>query len=87
VIEYQPALEKTDGVQSVLDLSKSIRRKFIGNHAEKLWKKWESEVVSSAPTLTVSSKISEEMKMTFGNAQKIFVVPNFPLRTEFSSFT
>jgi glycosyltransferase involved in cell wall biosynthesis len=86
-IAYQPALEKADGVQSVFDLSKSIRRKFISNYAEKLWTKWESEVVSSTPTLTVSSKIAEEMKMTFGNAQKIFVVPNFPLRTEFGSFT
>lgn len=49
-----------------------------------MWTKWESEVVSCYPTITVSSKIAEEMKT---NAEKIFVVPNFPLRAEAGSLT
>lgn len=85
-IADQPTLDKPESIQSVFDLPKSIRRKFINNYAVRLWTKWESDVVSSSPTITVSSKIAEEMKMTFGNAQKIFVVPNFPLRTEAGSF-
>src|SRR5207245_9238620 len=62
------------------------RRNFINNHAIKLWTKWEGEVVSSRPTITVSSKIAEEMKATASNTKKIFVVPNFPFRTEFGGF-
>jgi hypothetical protein len=80
------ALPKTEAVQSVFDLPKRIRRNFINNHAIKLWTKWEGEVVSSRPTITVSSKIAEEMKATASNTKKIFVVPNFPLRTEFGGF-
>ncbi len=80
------ALPKTEAVLSVFDLPKRIRRNFINNHAIKLWTKWEGEVVSSRPTITVSSKIAEEMKATASNTKKIFVVPNFPLRTEFDGF-
>ncbi len=78
-------LEKTEAIQSAFDLPKRIRRNFINNHAIKLWTKWESEVVSSHPTITVSSKIAEEMKTTVGNTENIFVVPNYPLRAEVSS--
>jgi glycosyltransferase involved in cell wall biosynthesis len=80
------ALPKTEADQSVFDLLKRIRRNFISNRAIKLWTKWEGEVVSSRPTITVSSKIAEEMKATASKTKKIFVVPNFPLRTEFGEF-
>lgn len=56
------ALDNLEAGQSFFDLPKNIRRKFINNYAVKLWTKWESEVVSSYPTITVSSKIAEEMK-------------------------
>ncbi|MDQ6668783.1 MAG: glycosyltransferase [Thermoproteota archaeon] len=82
-----PASEKAEAVQSIFDLPKRIRRNFINNYAEKLWTKWESEIVSSHPTITVSSKIAEEMKTTAGKTGKIFVVPNYPLRAEVGSFT
>jgi glycosyltransferase involved in cell wall biosynthesis len=82
----QHAFDNLEAIQSVFHLPKNIRRKFVNNYAVRLWTKWESEVVSSCPTITVSSKIAEEMKMTLGNAEKIFVVPNFPLRTEAGSF-
>ena len=77
-----PALEKKEAIQSVFDLPKRIRRNFINNRAIQLWTKWESEVVCSHPTITVSSKIAEEMKAIVGNTEKIFVVPNYPLRAE-----
>src|SRR5207237_733747 len=51
----------------------------------RLWTKWESEVISTHPTITVSSNIAEEMKTTVGNTEKIFVVPNYPLRAEVGS--
>ena len=60
----KPALNKSKAIQSVIDLPKRIRRNFINNHAIKLWTKWEREVVSSHPTITVSSNIAQEMKTT-----------------------
>lgn len=41
-------------------LPRRIRHKFINNYALRLWTKWESEVVTSHPTITVSSRIAEE---------------------------
>jgi Glycosyltransferase Family 4 len=81
----KPELNKLKAIQSVIDLPKRIRRNFINNHAIKLWTKWEREVVSSHPTITVSSNIAQEMKTTAGDTEKIFVVPNYPLRAEVSS--
>ena len=63
-IANQHAFDNLEAIQSVFHLPKNIRRKFINNYAVRLWTKWESEVVSSCPTITVSSKIAEEMKMT-----------------------
>ena len=82
-----PALEKKEAIQSVFDLPKRIRRNFINNRAIQLWTKWESEVVCSHPTITVSSKIAEEMKTIVGNTEKIFIVPNYPLRAEVGGIT
>ena len=80
-----PALDKAEAVQPFFDLPKRIRRKFINNYAIRLWTKWEGEVISTHPTITVSSSIAEEMKTTVGNNKKIFVVPNYPLRAEVGS--
>jgi len=77
------ALDKTEAIQPFFELPKRLRRNFINNYAIRLWTKWESEVISTHPTITVSSRIAEEiMKTTVGNTDKIFVVPNYPLRSE-----
>jgi hypothetical protein len=44
-------------------------------------------MISSSPTITVSSKIAEEMKIKAPSSEKILVVPNYPLRTETRSST
>ena len=80
-----PALDNAKAIQPYFDLPKRIRRKFINDYAIRLWTKWEGEVISSHPTITVSSSIAEEMKTTVGNNKKIFVVPNYPLRAEVGS--
>ncbi len=46
-----PALNKPKAIQPVFDLPKRIRC---------LWTKWESEVSSSHPTISVSANIAEE---------------------------
>ena len=38
-------------------------------------------MVSSAPTITVSDKIAEGLRVT-GNSDKVFIVPNFPMKFE-----
>lgn len=43
--------------------------------------KWERQLVSSTPTLTVSESIATELK-TLGNTSKVFITPNFPLKNE-----
>jgi Glycosyltransferase Family 4 len=80
-----PPLDKAKAVQPFFDLPKRIRRNFINNYAIRLWTKWESEVISTHPTITVSSSIAEEMKKKVGDNKKIFVVPNYPLRAEVGS--
>ena len=59
-----------------------IKRKLQNDYAVRLWTRWEEEVVSSHPTITVSYKIAEEMQALVGNTGKIFIVPNYPLLSE-----
>jgi hypothetical protein len=63
-------------------LVKSYARNLLKRHSMQLWTKWEEEIVSSTPTITVSDKISEELKIIGNNTKKVFVVPNFPMRNE-----
>ena len=72
--------------KSFFQLLRKIRRKFINDYALHLWTKWESEIVRSRPTITVSPRIAEEMKTLVGKTTKIFVVPNYPLQAESNNF-
>ena len=45
----------------------------------KLWSKWQKEVVSKAPTLTVSQKAVDAINEIGGNAS---LLPNFPFKSE-----
>ena len=58
-----------------------IRRIIINRYTLHLWTNWEKEVLSSAPTITVSDKIAQELKVS-GNTNRVFVVPNFPMKSE-----
>jgi glycosyltransferase involved in cell wall biosynthesis len=62
-----------------------IRRIVINNYAIKLWTKWEREIVSSHPTITVSDQIAEQLRTNYG-AKNVFVVPNFPMYSEVKDF-
>lgn len=65
-----------------LELTLGTRRKILNHYAIRLWAKWEKEIVSSTPTITVSESISNEMRKL--GTSKLFVVPNFPLLSETS---
>jgi Glycosyltransferase Family 4 len=47
----------------------------------KLGLSWEKQLVSSAPTLTVSETIATELRQ-LGNTDKVFITPNFPMKNE-----
>ena len=60
-------------------------RNFLKRHAIRLWTKWEKELIPSCPTITVSDKIAEELRV-IGNSDRVFVVPNFPMKHEVKDF-
>jgi hypothetical protein len=43
--------------------------------------KWETQLVSSTPTLTVSESIATELRR-LGDTTKVFITPNFPMKNE-----
>src|ERR671918_1618443 len=63
----------------------NIRRSLINSYAIKLWTKWEQEIVSSHPTITVSEQIATDLRTNY-NAKDVFVVPNFPMFSEVRDF-
>jgi glycosyltransferase involved in cell wall biosynthesis len=58
-----------------------VRRRIVIKRLIDLWTRWEIEVTSSVPTITVSNSILTDLK-NFGTTKKIFVVPNYPLENE-----
>jgi hypothetical protein len=73
---------------------RQLTRKILNDSAIRLWKKWEKELVSVNTTITVSYEIAEKLKVIVNNnnnnnnrsANRIFVVPNFPLISEVEDF-
>ena len=65
-------------------IRKSVRD-FLTSRAIKLWTKWEGEIVSSHPTITVSDQIAEQLRTNY-RAKNVFVVPNFPMYSEVKDF-
>src|SRR5581483_11939681 len=63
-----------------------LRRSMINTHLVHLWSKWEKEIVSLCPTITVSDPIAEELRK-ISQSKKVFVAPNFPFRSEVGYIT
>jgi hypothetical protein len=64
-----------------------IKLGFISQRSISNWTKWERELVSSVPTITVSEQIAHELrKVRAGSTKDMFVVPNFPLEVETTEF-
>ncbi len=47
----------------------------------KLGLRWEKQLVSSIPTITVSENIATELRQ-LGSTNKVFITPNFPMKNE-----
>jgi glycosyltransferase involved in cell wall biosynthesis len=79
-----------NGVQLTSGLKRTIQRmklSFISRQSISNWTKWEKELVSSVPTLTVSEQIAQELAMDRDGGKEIFVVPNFPMEAEATEFS
>ncbi|HZA07832.1 MAG TPA: glycosyltransferase [Nitrososphaeraceae archaeon] len=67
-----------------IDLPTHLRRISINKYSIRLWTNWEKELVSSTPTITISNRIAEELRLVgnSNNTNRVFVVPNFPMKWE-----
>jgi hypothetical protein len=64
-----------------------MKLSFVSRQSISNWIKWERELVTSVPTITVSEQIAQELrKEKDGRTKEIFVVPNFPTETETNEF-
>ena len=77
----RPASAKALLSSIFIGLPRKIRRILLNQHAVSLWTRWEKEVVSSVPTITVCNNMAEGLRSRINN-NKVFVVPNFPMRSE-----
>ena len=73
--------EKVSLNETIRGVRRRVKRKIINRHVNHLWAKWERELVSSIPTITVSNEIANKLRV-IGNSNKIFVVHNFPMKFE-----
>lgn len=55
--------------------------KFLNYRFLRLGLKWEAQLVSSTPTLTVTESIAAELRH-LGKTNKVFITPNFPIKNE-----
>ena len=76
-------IKRMDGVGLEFWLGKSTR--IFSSKAVRLWTRWEREIVSSNPTITVSEQIQPELRTNY-DAKSVFVVPNFPMHSEVKDF-
>ncbi len=77
----EPMDKKVHMNELVKDVQRKVKRKIVNRHVNRLWTKWEKELVSTIPTITVSNEIANSLRV-IGNSNKIFVVPNFPMKFE-----
>ena len=57
---------------------------FLNSQTISVWTRWEEELVSKHPTITVSEQITDDLKRSISN--KVFVVPNYPMKFESEDF-
>jgi glycosyltransferase involved in cell wall biosynthesis len=70
----------------VTNALRRTRRNILNRRAINLWSRWEKELVSSTPTITVSNEIAKDFRKIGNNTDKVFVVPNFPMKFEIENF-
>ena len=83
-LKLQGNTGRRSGIARVIN---DMKLNFISRRKISNWTKWEKELVSSVPTVTVSDQIAQDlMKLKQGSTGNIFVVPNFPSEDETRKF-
>lgn len=83
-LKLQGDTQRRSGIGRLIN---DMKLKFISRRSISNWTKWERELVSSVPTITVSEQIAQDLrKLSPGGTRQIFVVPNFPSEAETSEF-
>jgi hypothetical protein len=83
-MKFQNSTQSRSGLGRTIH---GMKLSFISRQSISNWTKWERELVSSVPTITVSEQIANDLKkVRDGSTKGIFVVPNFPLEVETSEF-
>ena len=83
-IKFQNKVQLTSGLKRTIQ---SMKLSFISRQSISNWTKWEKELVSSVPTITVSEQIAQELTKDRDVGKGIFVVPNFPKEAEATEFS
>lgn len=83
-LKFQNGVQLTSGLKRTIQ---SMKLSFISRQSISNWTKWEKELVSSVPTITVSEQIAQELTMDRDGGKEIFVVPNFPMEAEAGEFS
>jgi len=83
-IKFQNRVQLTSGLKRTIQ---SMKLSFISRQSISNWTKWEKELVSSVPTITVSEQIAQELTKDRDGGKGIFVVPNFPKEAEATEFS
>jgi glycosyltransferase involved in cell wall biosynthesis len=79
---YNSSLEQPDrNNDSPRRLMQKTMLRLLNYRFLKLGLRWEKQLVSSTPTLTVSENIATELRQ-LGNNGKVFITPNFPMKNE-----
>jgi hypothetical protein len=79
-------IKKNTAQYIAVDIPNRIRRILINRYATRVWTNREKELVSTTPTITVS-KIAEDLRVIGNNnTNRVFVVPNFPMKLEVKDF-
>ncbi|MBV9175470.1 MAG: hypothetical protein JO297_00360 [Nitrososphaeraceae archaeon] len=81
MISYNSTKNNKSNAKTLKKILRPLVMRFLNSNFLRLGLKWEKELVSSAPTITVSNKIAEEL-MELGDTGKVFVTPNYPLKEE-----
>jgi glycosyltransferase involved in cell wall biosynthesis len=87
-VNYKKTLKSTS--PTLISKTKKLIRKLAWNHlikyrAVNLWSKWERDILSSTcPVIITTDNAAREIRNRRHNINKVFVVPNFPMKTEFN---
>jgi glycosyltransferase involved in cell wall biosynthesis len=78
---YNSSLEQSNRNDSPRKITQKTILRLLNYRFLNLGLRWEKQLVSSIPTITVSENIATELRQ-LGSTNKVFITPNFPMKNE-----